>query len=273
MQPYPSSPGLSKGSIDHDMITPAHTGIFYQVEPRRNSEGLPTLILIHGAGGNHLFWPAEMRRISGIKVIAIDLPGHGNSPGSSASTIQSYVQQLLDWMDAVGISQAALAGHSMGGAIALHLAIFHPDRVCGLALISTAAKLEVSARLLELTQNPDSFHEAIKTILQYSFSPQTPERLRQLAEARMTEVTWQTLHNDFLACHVFDLTEYLNQVDQPTLVICGEEDQMTPLRYSQQLVTGIRGAHLEILLGLGHMAMLEEPKIVANLLGNFFSFL
>ncbi len=79
-------------------------------------------------------------------------------------------------MDAVGISQAALAGHSMGGAIALHLAIFHPDRVCGLALISTAAKLEVSARLLELTQNPDSFHEAIKTILQYSFQSPNPRK-------------------------------------------------------------------------------------------------
>jgi pimeloyl-ACP methyl ester carboxylesterase len=171
-------------------------------------------------------------------------------------------------MDAIGIPQAALAGHSMGGAIALHLAIFHPDRVSSLALISTAAKLEVSARLLELTQNPDNFREAIKTILQYSFSPQTPERLRQLAEARMTEVTWQTLHNDFIACQAFDLTEYLNQVDQPTLVICGEEDQMTPVRYSQLLATGIRGAHLEILPGLGHMAMLEEPKIVANLLGN-----
>lgn len=247
-------------------------GLFYQVAPRRNSEGLPTLILVHGAGGNHLFWPAEVRRLPGTRVIAVDLPGHGNSPGSSASSIDSYVQQLLDWMDAIGISQAALAGHSMGGAIALHMAISHPDRLTRLALISTAAKLEVSPGLLELTSSPETFDEAIKTILQYSFSSHTPERLRRLAEARMADVAWDTLHNDFLACQKFDLTSQLHKIQMATLVVCGEQDTMTPVRYSTQLASGIRGARLEIIPDSGHMAMLEHPGIVANLFENFFKF-
>jgi len=99
----------------------------------------PPVILIHGAGGNHLYWPPELRRLAGFRVLALDLPGHGKSSGVGLQSIRDYASSLMTYMDAVGLSRAVIVGHSMGGAIALTLCLDHAERVAGLGLIATGA--------------------------------------------------------------------------------------------------------------------------------------
>jgi hypothetical protein len=102
-----------------------------------------------------------------------------------------------------------------------------------------------------------------------AFSPQAGSRLVELAASRMAEIRPSVLHGDFLACEAFNVTEQLGRILQPTLILCGVEDQITPPRYSQFLAGLIPNARLEIVIQAGHMVMLEQPQVVAGLLTQF----
>ncbi len=113
----------------------------------------PHLILVHGAGGSHLHWGAAVRNLHNANVYALDLPGHGRSEGPGHGTIADYAAFVVAFMDALDIQQAVIAGHSMGGATALTAALNHPQRVAGLLLVGTGARLRVLPRILEGTMN------------------------------------------------------------------------------------------------------------------------
>ena len=106
----------------------------------------PVTLVIHGAGGTHLDWPAEIRRMPELNTIIVDLPGHGKSSRRGTQQhVGAYASDMLALLDALKLQQVIVAGHSMGGAIAQTLALQHPDRVLGLILICTGAKLGCSS--------------------------------------------------------------------------------------------------------------------------------
>jgi pimeloyl-ACP methyl ester carboxylesterase len=164
-----------------------------------------------------------------------------------------------------------MIGHSMGSAIALTLAIQTPKRVLGLGLMGSGAKLRVAPAILEAAANPNTFHAALDLVTQYSFSSKADLRLKELASQRMAETRPAVLHGDFLACDAFNVMDQLGRVRTPTLIVCGTEDRLTPLKFSEYLCNQISGAQLEILPGAGHMAMLEQPERVADTLGRFLN--
>jgi len=229
----------------------------------------PPVVLIHGAGGTHLYWPAVIRRLAGYPVFALDLPGHGKSVGDGKQSIQGYAAVVLEWLDIIGLGPAVFFGHSMGGAIALSLALDYPKRVLGLGLVSSGARLRVHPALLQSTANAATFSTAVEQIMQWAFSPQFSPRKMELAARRMAETPPHVLHNDFLACDDFDVRGRLVEISQPTLVVCGSADQLTPVRFAEYLVAEIPGAHLKIIPGAGHMVMLEQPDTVAEVMGEF----
>jgi len=119
-----------------------------------NEIGKRPVVIIHGAGGTHLYWPPEIRRLSGYRVYALDLPGHGKSDASRGrQTIADYAGCVLEWLDAIGLNRAVFVGHSMGSAIALTLAIHHPQQVLGLGLVGAGARLRVHPDILENADN------------------------------------------------------------------------------------------------------------------------
>jgi len=250
---------------------PSAKGIFYQLHEGIVEGIRPSLVLIHGAGGNHLYWHPQIRRLVKNCVYAIDLPGHGRSSGSGEQEIQPYAESVHRWFQGVGLHSAVIAGHSMGGAVALTLAHDYPDQVSGLVLVSSAALFNVDPLLLEQSASATTYYHAIETLVSKSFSASAPERLLEQATKRMEETRHSVLHGDLIACSQFNQLDKLADIQVPTLVLCGEEDRLTPTRYSRYLQSNIPNAHLEVVPNAGHMVMLEQPQVVAQILTSFLN--
>ncbi|MFH1185466.1 MAG: alpha/beta hydrolase [Chloroflexota bacterium] len=229
----------------------------------------PPVLLIHGAGGHHLYWPAQVRRLGDQRVFAMDLPGHGRSDGIGHHRVQDYVEDLLQFMNQLRLNAAVMVGHSMGGAIALDAALRYPQRVLGLGLVGSGARLRLHPDILSNASQEATFPAAVRLIGERSFAARTGGRLRELALRRMAEMRPAVLEGDLLACDAFDVMGQLVKIACPTLILCGAEDEMTPRKFSEYLHENIRGSTLRIIPNAGHMVMLEEPNAVADVLGSF----
>jgi pimeloyl-ACP methyl ester carboxylesterase len=228
----------------------------------------PPMVLIHGVGGDHLSWPPEIRRLADARVFTLDLSGHGKSAGPGCQSVDDYAEGVIEFMDAAGLSRAVFVGHALGGAVALTLAIDHPERIAGIGLISTAARLPISSSVLENAANPTTVILAIQSLLalihSHSSSTLKDQTLRNLVAVRST-----LLHGDLLACNRFNVTNRLGEIKTPTLVICGTDDQFTPQRNSENLARKIPGAALQLIDASGHLVIFEQPHRVAKLLSVF----
>jgi pimeloyl-ACP methyl ester carboxylesterase len=231
----------------------------------------PPLVLVHGAGGTHEHWPAEVRTLPGRRVLALDLPGHGGAPGPALTSIGAHARAVLALLDALRVPAAVLAGHSMGGAIALTVALDAPSRVAGLALVGTGARLRVSPAVLQATADPAALAAGAETMADFAFGALAGEELRRAFVAGMLACPPGVAHGDFAACDVFDVMARLAELRAPTLVVCGSEDRLTPPKYSQFLRDHIAGARLELVPGAGHLVMLEAPARVAAALEGFLA--
>ncbi|MBN1978434.1 MAG: alpha/beta fold hydrolase, partial [Anaerolineae bacterium] len=177
------------------------------------------LVLLHGAGGSHLNWPPELRRLDGATVYALDLPGHGRSGGGGRDAIEDYAADVVAFFDATGIERAVVIGHSMGGAVALTMALDSPERVTGLVLVATGARLRVAPAILE--QIPTDFEAALDVITRYAWSPEAPSGLVDLGRERLREAGPEVLLGDLTACDRFDVMERVGEIDAPALVVAG----------------------------------------------------
>ncbi len=247
---------------------PIAAGLYYFVHEADDTTR-PPLILIHGAGGFHLSWPSQVRRLAGERIYAVDLPGHGKSEGMGRQSIEEYVGDMAAFMDALGIHRAVFAGHSMGSAIAITLALRYPMQVLGLILIGSGAKMRVSPAFLEGVSNAHTFASTVQMINDCSFGPKASPRLKELATQRMGQSHPSVLYNDYLACNAFNAVDQIEKIKVPTLILCGMEDKMIPLKYSKSLRDSIGSAQLIVVEDAGHMLMLEQPDVTANLISRF----
>ncbi|MGE5252307.1 MAG: alpha/beta fold hydrolase, partial [Bacteroidota bacterium] len=223
----------------------------------------PSVILIHGAGGTHLNWPPQIRRLAGQRMLALDLPGHGRSEGVGRQLIADYAADVVRFMDTLRLPAAILAGHSMGAAIALTMALKHPKRLVGMALLGSSARMPVSPAILRGAADRSTFRATVELITGHSYSLHTDPRLKELAARRMAESRPSVLHGDFVACDHFNVTDELGRVRTPTLIIAAEEDRMIPAASSRGMQRQIPGAQLRMVPDAGHMLMLERPEAVA----------
>ena len=231
----------------------------------------PAVILLHGAGGNHLYWPAELRRMAGQRIYAPDLPGHGKSAGIGRQSIADYARSVLDFMDNLKLRKAVFVGHSMGGAIALEIALHRPSRTLGIVVINAGSCLRLPVELLDNTASAATLPLAIKMIGELAFAPQADPRIKEAALQRMSEVRSSVLHSDFLACDSFDITAGLGRIKAPTLVVSAAEDRLLAPHYSQSLHQKIKNSMLQTVEGAGHMVTLENPLLIVNILQFFLS--
>jgi pimeloyl-ACP methyl ester carboxylesterase len=249
---------------------PVAAGLYYFAHEADNFSR-PPAILIHGAGGNDLYWPPQIRRLHNQRVFAVDLPGHGKSEAIGHHTIEDYAVEIRAFMNVLNLNAAVLVGHSMGSAVALQMAIHAPGQVLGLALLGGGARLRVAPAILQSASDPATFADAVQMVNDYSFAPQTNRRLKELGLQRMSQTRPTVLYGDFLACEAFNEADRVGTISVPTLVLCGAEDKMTPLKYSEFLRDHIPGARMEVVPNAGHMLMLEQPDLTAELLAGFLN--
>ncbi len=247
---------------------PTAAGIHYFLhEGGRPSK--PPLVLIHGAGGDHLSWPPEIRRLADARVFTLDLPGHGKSEGPGRQSVADYADSVVGFMDVAGLSRAAFVGHALGGAVALTLALDHPERVAGIGLVSSGPCLPVASPLLENAANPATYVLAVQTFQELMRTPPAAKHLKDQTFRHLSSIRPTLFHGDLRASDQFDVTTRLDAIRTPVLVLCGTDDQLAPRRYSETLAGQIPGAALQTIDGAGHLVMLEQPRRVAGLLSVF----
>ena len=231
----------------------------------------PALVLIHDAGGDQLSWPAEVRRLSDHRVITLDLPGHGKTGGPGCQSIEDYARAVAEFEDASGLSRAVFVGHGMGGAIALALALDYPQRVAGIGLIASGACLPIPPSVIENAASQSTLPLAIKSLQEMSLGSQTSANLNANSFKCLAETRQPLLLGDLLACDRFNAAGRLAAIRTPVLVVCGTEDKITPIRFSETLSSRIPGAALQTLEGAGHLLILEQPGRLAKLIRVFLA--
>jgi pimeloyl-ACP methyl ester carboxylesterase len=242
--------------------------IFYALHrPRETSNKVPALVCVHGAGGSHLNWPAEIRRLPGAAVYALDLPGHGRSTGTGRETIDEYAAVLVSFLDALSLPDAVVAGHSMGSAVALEMSLSHPERIRGQVLVGGGARLRVAPAILQGIL--EDFEGAVQIIIDWAYSPDAPADLKRSGRELMNSTSPKVMHGDLLACDAFDVMDRLGEIHTPTLVIAGTADRLTPVKYATFLAQHVAGAESLLIENAGHMVMLERPQEVGAAVSHF----
>jgi len=222
-------------------------------------EGREFILFIHGAGGGQYTWSYQKGFFEKeFNPIIIELPGHGESGGEGEKEIARYAEQVYAFSQAVGVSKVFLVGHSMGGAIVQTLSLTHPEMIKGIVLVGTGARLRVLPMILNGINS--NFEETIPKIVQFAYSRKAPSKLTEEGVNQMLQCRPEVLHGDFSACDTFDVMKEVEKIDLPTLILCGEDDALTPVLYSQFLHSRIKGSKLEVLSNAGHMVMMESPQ-------------
>jgi len=232
-------------------------------------QGKDSLVFIHGAGGGRISWRLQEDYFKrAFNVIIMELPGHGAAQGPVAQEIKGYALWIKGALDELKVSNPFVIGHSMGGAIAMELAIKFPALPKGLVLTSTGARLRTLPDVLNGIKQ--AFPETVALICERSLAQDAPAEMKQATVAEMMKNSPDVLYGDFSACDRFDIMEQVQTIGSPTLIICGDQDVLTPVKYSRFLAEKIAGARLEIIKGAGHMVMLERAEEFNKKIEAFF---
>ncbi|MFH1756792.1 MAG: alpha/beta hydrolase [Pseudomonadota bacterium] len=245
------------------------TKIHYLKENSRISNPDSRILFIHGGGGNASLWPKVMEELAKeYEPLAVSLPGHGESWGEGMNSIAAYREFLKDFFDALGLEKVILAGHSMGGGILLDFALRYPEKLKGIVLIGTGARLRVLPEALEILR------KMAEGLMEPKFEPwafaenASPEVIAE-GEKEWAKTPPQVRYHDMMACDKFDFMAEIEKIHLPALIVCGRQDRLTPVKYSEFLNKRISGSRMEIIEGAGHMLMLEAPQRLSKGIHNF----
>jgi pimeloyl-ACP methyl ester carboxylesterase len=234
-------------------------GIGFRIGPSGFREDRSTLVLLHGAGGSSQTWLSQINLLrDGVNVLALDLPGHGETEGPVKETLREYGLWVTEILEAFFHFPVFLMGHSMGGAIALDAAISRPEQIEGLILAATGARLRVAPAFLEGLDR--DFEGTVDTITRYAYAPGADPTMVREGASLMKAAGQHAVLGDFSACNRFDRRGDLGTIRKPCLIVCGDKDQLTPPPLSESLHASIPGSELKILPGAGHMVMIERFK-------------
>lgn len=238
------------------------TEVYFQSEGQGHA-----LLFVHGSGADHTLWRHQQQELHHEHfVVSLDLNGHGRSPRREGGGLTVYTEDVLAVM-AVIEQPVFLLGHSLGGAIALNTALQKPKNLRAIGLLGTGAKLRVQPQILSTIAT--DFEAAIELLVRWEFRAEAPEGLLQWRSEQMRRNGQAVLLRDFTTCDEFNVMERLREIDVPALVICGQDDKLTPVKYSQYLKDQLHEARLEVIEGAGHNMMLEQPEALNRAIRDF----
>jgi pimeloyl-ACP methyl ester carboxylesterase len=249
-------------------LTAASPHVYYE----DHGSGEPLLAIAGFGSSSAVFQPLVEASSDAFRWITYDHPAAGRSSWRAfACTTGAMARSAIDVLDELGLDAAHIAGASLGGAVALELALRFPERARSLILLGTtaagplhrgtlsaptlAATLEImvgSTRRRRLWLGPAMFSDG--------FREREPERARALAVLlnAYPPALWGVV-GQCIAASLHDVADELDQIGVPTLVLHGERDVPVPLRNAEQLASGIPDAELHVFPGRGHAFALESP--------------
>ncbi|MEU9319811.1 4-carboxymuconolactone decarboxylase [Streptomyces sp. NPDC048295] len=240
-------------------------------------EDAPILVLGPSLGTSWHMWDRQIPELTPHwRVFRYDLPGHGGAPAHPATAIGDLADRLLATLDGLGVQRFGYAGCSIGGAIGADLALRHPHRVASLALVAASPRFG----------SADEFRQRGVVVRTNGLEPMArtaPERwfTPGFSAAQPAIVDWavQMVRTTDPGCYIaacealaaFDVRGELGRITAPTLVLVGAEDRVTGPGDARVLVAGIPDARLALVPGASHLAPVEQPGAVTDLLLTHFS--
>ncbi len=233
----------------------------YRMSKRVPVDGC-AVVCVHGSGTSSIVWSYQISRLSKyFKIIAPDLPGHGESGGCTLPSAEAYARWLDRFSEELQLQSLYLSGHSFGGAIVQEYARMYPQKVKGLVLISTGICFKFSGIYRQL-------HEQGADITQAASCAEFPDFFKKGYELLRT-FSDRTLHEDLLAAGGFDSSTWIASVDVPSLVIWGDRDIITPYQHPRELAASLPGATLQVIQNAGHVVMVDAPEPCNNAIKGF----
>jgi 3-oxoadipate enol-lactonase len=260
-------------------FVPLRGGVFrYELRPALSEARGPALVLVNALGTTTVIWEALLESLAFQgPVLLFDQRGHGLSElGEAPYTIDVLAADTLDLIDALGFESAVVCGLSVGGLTAQRLAALAPERVRGLILCGTAARIGTregwQARIDQVRAGglTGLLDAVLERWLSPSFRAACPEltrALRCLLERAYVPGYLATLH----ALREADLTEQTRRLRLPTLVVSGELDEATTPEDGRRLAASIPGARFELLAGAAHLLPVERPRELGRLIDVFMA--
>ncbi len=239
----------------------------------------PVLVLVHGAGMDSTVWQLQTRFLAyrGIRVLAVDLPGHGRSSGPALTSIEDMASWLGRFLDAAGLASEEggvfLAGHSMGTMIAVELASTQPQLAAGLVLFGSAVSMQVHPELLGAAT--DDLPRAAALMAAWGHDKPAKVGLNPTPGMWMLGGSMALVENsepgvlakDFAACASYDQAcSSAAGVKCPVMLVAGSGDKMTPPAGARTLAAAFDVVEVTELADVGHMMMFEDPRSVRSLL-------
>ncbi len=241
-----------------------------------------TLLLLHGWNSSREQWSLNLRQLArGFRVIAVDLPGHGDSqvPPDFDFSLEAHVAWLEGFRKAMRLGSFGLVGHSLGGTIAAAYAAEFPQRVRALVLVATPAsgrgltwrnRIPGAGALISLTfwmRGPWSL--AFMMLRGVYKSENLEKPFLQANVTEMGKISRSTLTRTARLARAADLRPLLGRIVSPTLVITGNKDHSIREKEARILAAGIEGSRLLSINGVAHCPQCEKPDVFSSAAGDF----
>lgn len=176
------------------------------------------------------------------------------------TSIADYGRWVHQTLIRLPVRNLFLCGHSMGGAISLELALEHPGRFRGLILIGTAAPFHLPPETLSGLRSDSA--SVLDRINRQCYAEGTSQAILAQSLRLLRQTSSETIYGDFLACSRFQRQADLGQLNSPTLILVGAQDELTPPSSAALLNKSLPDSRLITIPGAGHMVMLEKPGLV-----------
>ncbi len=250
---------MDLAGADSRWVTVDGIRIHYYVQGPENG---PAVVLVHGLGGHAEDWRnlTPFLRRAGFRVYTPDLPGYGRSaqPASFSYSVQEEANAVVDFMNALGLKQVDLGGHSMGGWIVQLIAYQHPDRVRRLMIFDSAGLHEPPTWNTDLFTPTSALQLDQLDALLMPNPPRVPAFIASDILRMFGKNAW-VIHraiNSMLTGN--DTTDdLLPKLKMPMLIVWGAEDLITPLSQGQKMHQLVPQSQLDVVRGCGHLAPVQ----------------
>lgn len=237
------------------------------------------LLLLHGFPHDRRLWEAQLAAPpAAARLIAVDLPGFGESASTEVPSLDAWADWCVAVMDALSLPKAVVGGLSMGGYLALALWRRHPTRVRGLILADTRAGADSdegrakrqAMQAQAVAQGAGAIAEQMLPGMVGKTTRETRPEAVTFLDAMMRRASIEAIHDALEAMRTRpDATPTLATITVPTLVICGAEDALTPVKESEAMHAALPDSQLAVIPGAGHASCVEAPAAFTALLSGF----